>query len=70
MKYSLRSLMIAVLVLPPLLAGGWLVTKSLWRQASFADEPLFDPDGLPEPMVTEWSQSPASSAPAPNPPKP
>ena len=23
MKYSLRSLMIAVLVLPPLLAGGW-----------------------------------------------
>jgi hypothetical protein len=30
MKYSLWSLMVVVLVLPPLLAGGW----SLWRRYS------------------------------------
>ncbi len=29
MKYSLRSLMIAVLVLPPLLAWGWLLLSWL-----------------------------------------
>jgi hypothetical protein len=29
MKYSLRSLMIVVLVLPPLIAGTWLAFKYL-----------------------------------------
>ena len=28
MKYSLRSLMIVVLVLPPLLAGAWLILRN------------------------------------------
>lgn len=31
MRYSLRSLMIFVLVLPPLLAAGWFGWKSLRR---------------------------------------
>ena len=32
MKYSLRSLMIAVLMLPPLIAGVWLATK-YWNES-------------------------------------
>ena len=32
MKYSLRSLMIAVLVLPPLIAGAWLAIK-YWNES-------------------------------------
>ncbi|MBC7853984.1 MAG: hypothetical protein IAF94_11145 [Pirellulaceae bacterium] len=33
MKYSLRSLMIAVLLLPPLVALGWFGWRELWREA-------------------------------------
>ena len=31
MKYSLRSLMIVVLVLPPLLAAVWFLYPAVWR---------------------------------------
>ncbi|MBC7854886.1 MAG: hypothetical protein IAF94_15750 [Pirellulaceae bacterium] len=32
MKYSLRSLMIVVLVLPPLIAGAWLAIQN-WNES-------------------------------------
>ncbi len=41
MKYSLRSLMIAVLVLPPLIAGGVTIATRLFAE--------------PDPMPSSWS---------------
>ena len=43
MKYSLRSLMIAVLVLPPVLAGGW---KAVERIADRPELEAVYPPGL------------------------
>ena len=85
MKYSLRSLMIAVLVLPPLLAWGgmpiyrWLATP---KPEPLSISPLhaYDPElygvsiGYPSPE--KWEELIAedrvrkAKAPAPNPPKP
>ena len=79
MKYSLRSLMIAVLVLPPLLAWGavplyrWLTTPKATEQTVIilTRPQIIVTDVMPPelehiPMVT----LPDSLAPAPNPPKP
>jgi hypothetical protein len=82
MKYSLRSLMIAVLVMPQLLAVGWFGWRELWRKEPEVIPYSIMPDdgnrGTPE----EWAASierwksgepmfplPESQAPAPNPPK-
>jgi len=40
MKYSLRSLMIVALVLPPLLAGGW----HFWQRYQSSSVNLWSPD--------------------------
>ena len=37
MKYSLRSLMVAVLVLPPLLAVGWSVWTAMFPPLELVD---------------------------------
>ena len=60
MKYSLRSLMIAVLVLPPLLALGW------WLWLQYLDFTFSGTHGDPR-----WYQEdmPTSQAPATKPPK-
>ena len=77
MKYSLRSLMIVVLVLPPLLAGVWWAVQS----AAVPIEKAADDFGPPqlekaiaayeEYLRTHPDQNlPNSSAPAPNPTNP
>ena len=64
MKYSLRSLMIAVLVLPPLLAWG---AMPLYRWLTTPKAPTIVTSGA---IDDTFSDLPNSSAPAPNPPKP
>ena len=84
MKYSLRSLMIAVLVLPPLLAGAWLAWRR-WREEPQYEEiqvhyTIFPAENTP-PSPEDWTKAtsdyngalgsvPNSSAPATNPAKP
>jgi len=71
MKYSLRSLMIAVLVLPPLIAVGYAVAVRLMTEPeplpsswSGVDDVQYFPPG-PEYKKTE--SVPTSQAHAPNP---
>lgn len=79
MKYSLRSLMTAVFVMPPLIAGAvWLarlVNEAPWRNV--ITDPLNGVDlshyggGVtPSEPPDMTYHLPNSSAPAPNPPKP
>jgi len=48
MKYNLRSLMIAVLVLPPLLAAGWFALPSFLVSRERADTSSGTPEHLVE----------------------
>jgi hypothetical protein len=80
MKYSLRSLMIAVLVLPPLLAWGgmpiyrWLTTRKAQTSGAiddtFSDLPHYGSGATSAKAPDLTFELPDSSAPAPNPPKP
>ncbi|MFN0017359.1 MAG: hypothetical protein ACKVP0_03805 [Pirellulaceae bacterium] len=63
MKYSLRSLMIVVLVLPPLLAGGWFAlcrwhNVTAFRRMQWGDD---EPDIILEPVLAH--QKPSSPTP-------
>lgn len=86
MKYRLRNLMLAMLVLPPLLAGGWFGYR--WLHPSFSPLPpainlttderhelLRYLNRMPrvEPLFDKGGPPnpvPVSQAPAPNPPSP
>ena len=72
MKYSLRSLMIAVLVLPPLMAWAalplfrWLTTPKPLN----ITKPITSPPTVMSRAINDTvSDLPNTSAPAPNPPK-
>ena len=52
MKYSLRSLMVVLLVLPPLLAGTWFVWQSVkWRFEPPPHIPYGGPPGIRGPHM-------------------
>jgi hypothetical protein len=83
MKYSLRSLMIAVLVLPPLLAWGamplyrWLTTPKAPAivtsgaiDDTFSDLPHYGRGATSAEAPDLTFELPTAEAPAPNPPKP
>jgi hypothetical protein len=64
MKYSLRSLMIVVLVLPPILAWAGM---PLYRWLTTPKAPTVVTSGA---IDDTFSDLPTSQAPAPSPPKP
>ena len=82
MRYSLRSLMIAVLVLPPLLAVGWfgvaIPVYRWWTEPTMViDNFTFEsdlphiPGGVTSARAPDLTfELPDSEEPAPNPPKP
>lgn len=68
MKYSLRSLMIAAILGPPLLAGGWYLGNRLLAKPSALLEEVRDSANGSLLDITERERRPKPQAPAPKPP--